>query len=53
MKGCCFIIENVHDKSGEAVCIKSQFINFTMNLKYFERTKYIAFEVYVKDDLNI
>ena len=51
VKGRCFIIENICDKSGEVVCIKSKFINFTPNLKCLEKAKYIT--AYVKDGLNI
>ena len=42
VKSRCFIIENVRDKSGEVVCIKLQFINFTLNLKCPEKIMYIA-----------
>ena len=37
----CFVTENLCDKSGEVVCIKS-LLNFTLKIECFYKTKQIA-----------
>ena len=41
VKDRCFVIENLCDKSGKVVCIKS-LINFTLKIECFYKTKDIA-----------